>query len=98
MAKIGKSIRVAPEVYSYIEKFSGEGFNEKFENIIIFAMKTEKDRRDTIKNLERQINDKNTQLKKLVDEINKLQNVSYRINDVMRSMSDIESKLGIKQQ
>ena len=41
MAKnINKSVRLSNEVYEYVNEFQGNGFNEKFENIVIFSMKT----------------------------------------------------------
>ena len=44
MAKnYSRSIRMTDEVRKYVEKFSGEGFNEKFENLVIFCMREEKE-------------------------------------------------------
>lgn len=38
-----KSIRMTDEVYSYVDKFKGNGFNEKFENLVLFCLKEEKE-------------------------------------------------------
>ena len=54
-----KSIRLSDRVMNYIQNYRGDGFNEKFENIILDAMESE-DRR--IRDLERY--DAQIQLKK----------------------------------
>ena len=38
-------MRLTQEVYDYIEQQAGNGFNEKFENIILEAKKGESDRK-----------------------------------------------------
>lgn len=38
---IQKSVRMTEEVYNYVMKFKGEGFNEKFENMVKFAVESE---------------------------------------------------------
>jgi|GEM_PF-723429 len=43
MKTIQKSIRMTEEIHNYVEKFSGKGFNEKFENLVLFFMKREKE-------------------------------------------------------
>ncbi len=40
-----KSVRLSDTVLKYIEQYEGEGFNQKFENIILYAMQTEDERR-----------------------------------------------------
>ena len=40
-----KSIRMTDEVFQYISNFEGDGFNEKLQNIVLFSMKTEAERR-----------------------------------------------------
>lgn len=68
MAKKGnsKSIRLSDEVLAYIESYEGKGFNEKFENIILFAMKTEGERKKRVEYLDRQIAEKQHEIQMLV--------------------------------
>jgi len=40
--EIAKSIRMTEEVFKYVEGFHGNGFNEKFENLVLFCLKEEK--------------------------------------------------------
>ena len=41
MKNISKSVRLSQKVFDYINSFDGTGFNQKFENIILFAMEQE---------------------------------------------------------
>ena len=38
---VQKSIRMTPRVDNYVNSFPGEGFNEKFENLVLFVMEHE---------------------------------------------------------
>ena len=40
---VAKSIRLTPELYDFINKYDGNGFNEKFANIISFCFRSEKE-------------------------------------------------------
>ena len=52
---IAKSIRLSDEIFAYIDEYRGNGFNEKFENIILDAMLSEKDRKMRLASLDLQI-------------------------------------------
>ncbi|MDD3278632.1 MAG: hypothetical protein PHG16_07075 [Lachnospiraceae bacterium] len=54
---ISKSVRLSESVYHYIDAFDGDGFNEKFENIIYFSMQMEADLKKRIANLNQDIAD-----------------------------------------
>lgn len=60
-----KSIRLSDKVLFYIEKFEGKGFNEKFENIILYAMESENVRQQRIEMLDEQIKQKEKKLQEL---------------------------------
>lgn len=62
---ISKSIRLSEEVYAYIDGYQGEGFNQKFDNIILDAMLSEQHRKAKLKALDRQIAAKEQQLREL---------------------------------
>ena len=51
-----KSVRISDEVLTYIENFEGNGFNQKFENLVLFCMREEKRKRIEIQNLDNLIN------------------------------------------
>lgn len=50
-----KSVRLSDEVLEYVESFEGDGFNQKFENLVLFCMKTEKQKRRTIEDYDHMI-------------------------------------------
>lgn len=53
---IVKSVRLTQEVFDYIDSAPGNGFNEKFENIILEAKRGESDRKKELARLEDRIN------------------------------------------
>ena len=52
---IAKSVRLTQEVYDYIDQSAGNGFNEKFENIILEAKTGESKRKQEIVRLDKEI-------------------------------------------
>lgn len=46
---VAKSIRLTPELFNFINEYDGNGFNEKFANIISFCFRSEKDVRARVK-------------------------------------------------
>lgn len=50
-----KSIRISDTVYNYIMSFEGDNFNDKLNNIFIFFMRTEEEKRGTITRLNEHI-------------------------------------------
>lgn len=69
-----KSIRLSDKVLHYIMSYPvGNGFNEKFENIIIYAMETEDARMREIEMLDDQIHRKCDEYYELCDKLRKLE-------------------------
>lgn len=52
---IAKSVCLTQEVFDYIDSAPGNGFNEKFENIILEAKRGESDRKKELARLDKQI-------------------------------------------
>ena len=76
---ISKSIRLSQEVYDYIDGYAGKGFNQKFENIILFAKRTEKDKCKHIAKLDADIEKRQKELSVLLDRLRELHS---RINAI----------------
>jgi wobble nucleotide-excising tRNase len=64
---ISKSVRLTDEVYAVIMAAPGNGFNEKFENIILEAKNGEMQRLKKIADLDKTIEDQQRKLYKLYD-------------------------------
>ena len=84
-----KSVRMTDEVLRYVESIDGKGFNEKFENMVIFAMKTEKDREHHIAILDDEIARKRDMLYKLRQMEDKLVWIQRSLNGLGDQVSGL---------
>lgn len=50
-----KCVRMSDEVLRYIEKFPGDGFNQKFENAVLYFKKSEPEYKKQLSQLEKEI-------------------------------------------
>lgn len=80
-----KSVRLSDQVMDYVINFEGEGFNQKFENLVLFCMEQEESKKQRITLLDQQIA---KQYKKL----DVLQQISSKIGDVRMALTDLELK------
>ena len=78
-----KSVRLSDQVMDYVINFEGEGFNQKFENLVLFCMEQEESKKQRILLLDQQIA---KQYKKLYA----LQQISSEIGDVRRDLINLE--------
>ncbi len=78
-----KSVRLSDQVMDYVINFEGDGFNQKFENLVLFCMEQEETRKQKIAFLDQQIV---KQYKKL----DALRQISSEIGDVRRALTNLE--------
>lgn len=78
-----KSVRLSDQVMDYVINFEGEGFNQKFENLVLFCMEQEETRKQKIAFLDQQIV---KQYKKL----DTLRQLTSEIGDVRRALTHLE--------
>ena len=78
-----KSVRLSDQVMDYVINFEGEGFNQKFENLVLFCMEQEESKKQRITLLDQQIA---KQYKKL----DVLQQISSEIGDVRKALTNLE--------
>lgn len=90
---ISKSVRLSQEVYDYILAYRGNGFNEKFENIILDYRKKEKDIQSQIKKKEKELSAVAERLDKVLSDIYKLEHVTYKVGICLNYASDLEEEL-----
>lgn len=92
MAKpIGKSIRLSEEVFNYIDSYHGDGFNDKFENIILFAMKNEDVLKERIRYQQEKLDDifaKVHALEKRYQSLNDHLYTALRLNSTFKQLYD----------
>ena len=60
-----KSVRMTDEVLAYVNAFDGDGFNDKFERLVLFCQKSEDERRRMIEYYDGCIADKRALLSNL---------------------------------
>ena len=90
MAKnVNKSVRLSNEVYEYVNEFQGNGFNEKFENIVVFCMKTEIERKKRLDELEKMIKSRSEQLENINRDLDNARRASNVYRNVLNSLKYI---------
>lgn len=78
-----KSVRLSDQVMDYVINFEGDGFNQKFENLVLFCMEQEETKKQKIAFLDQQIV---KQYKKL----DALRQLTSKISDVSEALLDLE--------
>lgn len=87
MAKnINKSVRLSNEVYEYVNEFQGNGFNEKFENIVVFCMKTEVERKKRLDEIEKLIKSRSEELGKINADLEHARRATNVYRNVLNSL------------
>ena len=81
---LSKSIRISERVFQYIDDYEGNGFNEKFSNIITHAMESEKKREKRLDELQAYIRLEETKLNELKQEI-------YENKDILKKLQGIQT-------
>lgn len=90
-----KSIRLNDKVFNYIINYEGDGFNQKFENIILYAMETEADRKKRISELDKLIQLKYEEIEELNKKILKLREVKLIVDDIINSLSNLNREVDV---
>ena len=91
-----KSIRLSDEDLGYIEAYQGNGFNEKFENLILHCMTSEKELDNKLNYLKLQIKNKQTTLEIIASKVSSLDitvnaifNLSDEVNKIQRQIAKL---------
>lgn len=89
---VAKSVRMTDEVFNYVDSFEGNGFNEKFENLVLTMFKTENELKRRISEHEallRRLHSEYMEKRKILD---KISSVQYNIDCILRIFPDCSSK------
>lgn len=81
-----KTMRFENDVEEYIMKYQGANFSEKFNNLVRFFMKEESKRKEIIKCLDREIQDRQKRL-------NELQSYLYDAAGLERSFKELQKSM-----
>lgn len=86
-----KSVRLSDQVMDYVINFEGDGFNQKFENLVLFCMEQEKTRKQKIAFLDQQIVNQYKKLDALRQLISKISAVSEALLDLEWRTNDLSA-------
>lgn len=86
-----KSVRMSDQVMDYVINFEGDGFNQKFENLVLFCMEQEETRKQKIAFLDQQIVKQYKKLDALRQLISKISAVSEALLDLEWRTNDLSA-------
>lgn len=86
-----KSVRLSDQVMDYVINFEGEGFNQKFENLVLFCMEQEETKKQKIAFLDQQIVNQYKKLDALRQLISKISAVSEALLDLEWRTNDLSA-------
>lgn len=86
-------MRLTQEVYDYIEQQAGNGFNEKFENIILEAKKGESERKKELARLDKEIEKQRKKEALLFDQYRTLNYFFRDFLTVQHTLERLKSKI-----
>lgn len=89
MKSNNKSVRLDDRIYNYVIKYRGDGFNQKFENIVIDFFESENDRKKRINDLDILISKRENEINSLNDKLHKMLDMSIKINAVVSKLDAI---------
>lgn len=96
-----KCVRLEDEILKIVEKVNGNGFNEKFENLVIEYHKSIPEREKYLKNLNAQIDSKLKDLEKIEERIRGLKNLEFSLdslrNDILRITESASKIIDVSQ-
>lgn len=79
-----KCVRMSDDILKIVEDFKGDGFNEKFENLVI-------DFKKTIPQREMRLKDIDEKLKRKIKEIEQIEKKIYELNNLEFSLDTLKS-------
>ncbi len=86
-----KSVRLSDQVMDYVINFEGDGFNQKFENLVLFCMEQEETKKQKIAFLDQQIIKQYKKLDALRQLISKVSAVSEALLDLEWRTNDLSA-------
>lgn len=81
-----KSVRISDEILNVVESCKGEGFNQKFENLVIDFKKTLPEREAYLESLNSNIEQKIMKLEQLKKSIDRAEQIKSGIEKLLESL------------
>lgn len=88
-----KSIRLTDDILAYIESAPGDGFSQKFENIILEAKEAEPERKKRLESYDRRIKQKEVQLEKISEKVQALDGLVQVATGLNKGVRQIKQQI-----
>lgn len=88
-----KSLRMTETVRKYVEAQDGEGFNEKFENMVIHVMKNKEDIEKNIRIKEQQLNNINSEITRQQNLLNDIENMRKNLEYIFKKAATLANSI-----
>lgn len=93
MAKnIQKCVRMTEEILCYVDSYMGTGFNEKFENLVLFALVEENAKKQRLLELDAEIEQRQKKLRLLSDKAYQLDRNLYQALNLEKSLMELKER------
>ena len=93
MAKnIQKCVRMTEEIFCYLDNYKGNGFNEKFENLVLFALVEENAKKKRLLELDAEIVQREKKLRLLSDKAYQLDRNLYQALNLEKSLQELKER------
>lgn len=86
---VQKSVRLPPDICSYIDSYRGGNFSEKLCNLVYDARKGEASRKERLRDLDRMIAGKEAVYDEIRANIDVIHRIGVRASGIERSMSSL---------
>ena len=90
MKNISKSVRLSQKVFDYIDAYEGDGFNQKFENIILFSMDQEEVKRKRLEELDNLIDLRSKELSVINNNLYKARSESRIFLSILQELERVK--------
>lgn len=81
-----KSVRISDEVMNFILDFEGDGFNQKFENLVLYFMKEEEAKKQKLSRLDAQI-------QKKIKQLDVISGLAFQCNTTINAMVALNDQI-----
>lgn len=87
-----KCVRMSDEVLEYVNRFPGEGFNQKFENMVLYFKKSEPGLKKRLDALNREIQNRQAAIRALDGKISGLQGIERGLEMIKSDISSLHTR------
>lgn len=86
-----KSVRLSDQIMDYVINFEGDGFNQKFENLVLFCMEQEEVKKQKLASLDQQITKQYKKLDTLREFSSEIRGVRVALIHLERQANDLSA-------